>query len=531
LALGLLLSGLLYLDQYREGLIEAKVVTLKINGAIIAGALGESAGVTPNGVPRLNPEGARTMVRRLVALTGTRARLFGENGVLLADSRVLFSAGREVQAGVLPIETLSEPGVVRRLYDYARAFFTRLLDVEPELPLYQEAPRQNAIYFDEAMAALEGRADSGRAISSAGEIIVSVGLPVQHFKKILGALLLSAGTADVETAVAEARIAIFGVFVAALAVTILLSFYLAGSISRPLHHLAEAAEAVRRRPGQRERIPDLSARNDEIGDLSATLRDMTTALYDRLDAIEGFAADVAHEVRNPLTSIRSAVEVLGRGGDADFRARLIAIIEDDVRRLDRLIGDISDASRLDAELARAEFQPVNLIALCETLVDIHHATSAAEGAAGPEFVFDIDAGIEIVPGLARQEKFTVPGMEGRLGQVVRNLLVNAASFSPPGGVVRLTLSRAGHMARLTVDDDGPGLPEDKLEAVFDRFYTERPAGEAFGEHSGLGLSISRQIIDAHDGDIRAENRHDGRAVRCGARFIVELGTESRDDAV
>jgi len=515
LALGLLFAGLLYLDQYREGLIEAKIESLQINGAIIAGALGESAGVRPSGVPVLNPAGARTMVRRLVSLTGTRARLFGERGTLLADSRVLISAGREVQAGVLNSGPPSASGIVRRVYDYSGDFFSRFFSAGGDLPLYQETARQQAGDFAEALAALEGQVASQRRVSADGEEIVSVALPVQHFKKILGALMLSAGTADVEAAVTEARIAIFGVFLAALAVTILLSFYLAGSISQPLHDLAEAAEGVRRRPGQRERIPDLSARNDEIGDLSATLRDMTGALYDRLDAIEGFAADVAHEIRNPLTSIRSAVEVLGRGGDADFRARLIAIIEDDVRRLDRLIGDISDASRLDAELARAEFEPVDLIALCETLVDIATATGADRG---PEYTFRVDAGIEVRPGADRRNQFTVPGVEGRLGQVVRNLMANAASFSPDAGVVALTLSRAGGMACLAVEDDGPGLPADKLDAVFDRFYTERPSSEAFGEHSGLGLSISRQIVDAHDGRIRAENR-DGVA---GARFVVEL---------
>lgn len=470
------------------------------------------------------------MVRRLVSLTGTRARLFGEHGGLLADSRVLISAGREVQAGALPPDLLTEPGVISRAQHSAAEFFSRFFSASGGLPLYQEASRQNAADFEEALAALEGRIVSGRRISVDGEIIVSVALPVQHFKKILGALLLSAGTADVESAVGDARLAIFGVFLAALAVTILLSVYLAGSISQPLHHLAEAAEMVRRRPANRERLPDLSKRNDEIGDLSATLRDMTGALYDRLDAIEGFAADVAHEIRNPLTSIRSAVEVLARGGDADFHARLIAIIEDDVRRLDRLIGDISDASRLDAELARIEFKPVNLIALSETLLDIARAT-AAEG--GPVYDFHVDPGIEVLPGLSRQDHFTVPGMEGRLGQVVRNLLVNAASFSPPGGVIRLTLSKslseAGSMARLTVEDDGPGLPDDKLDAVFDRFYTERPAAEAFGEHSGLGLSISRQIVDAHDGLIWAENRLDQAGARCGARFIVELRTDARDD--
>jgi two-component system sensor histidine kinase ChvG len=521
MALALLLAGLLYLDQYRDGLIEAKTESLEINGTIIAGALGESAGIAANGVPVLNPAGARTMVRRLVSLTGTRARLFGERGALLADSQVLISAGREVEAGVLVSEISARPGLLRRTWDHASEALRHIVGGDPDLPLYHEARRQRAGDFSEVEAALVGRVVSKRRVSVDGEIIVSVALPVQHFKKILGALLLSAGTADVEAAVGDARLAIFSVFVAALAVTILLSLYLAGSISQPLHHLAEAAEAVRRRPGHRERIPDLSARNDEIGDLSAVLRDMTGALYDRLDAIEGFAADVAHEIRNPLTSIKSAVEVLARGGDAAFQARLIAIIEDDVRRLDRLIGDISDASRLDAELARAEFELVNLISLCETLIDISGATAGDDG---PDYILEIEPGIEIEPGASRQDRFTVPGLESRLGQVLRNLLVNAATFSPPGGTVRIRLIFKGQWVHLSVEDDGPGIPRDKLDAVFDRFYTERPEQEAFGEHSGLGLSISRQIVDAHDGIIRVENRTNDDGQICGARFVVELRT-------
>jgi two-component system, OmpR family, sensor histidine kinase ChvG len=508
LALALLLAGLLYLDQYREGLIEAKIEILATNGTIIAGALGEAAGTADNGQPVLNPRGARTMVRRLVALTGARARLFDERGRMLADSRVLISSGREVVAR--PLGPGADDAVSWHVHfsDWLGQLFHRGHD----LPVYRDSPEQSAAGYPEATEALEGDAAQSRRISQDGEVIVSVAIPVQHFKKILGALMLSAGTADVERSVAEARLAILGVFVVALAVTVLLSLYLAASIVRPLHHLAEAAETVRLHPGQRERLPDMRRRGDEIGDLSGALWEMTGALFERLDAIEGFAADVAHEIRNPLTSIKSAVEVLERTSDENSRTRLMAIITDDIHRLDRLIGDISDASRLDAELARIETRPVNLLTLCETLVDIARNLSGGKDAPVFELVTEGDV----------RQSLMINAMEDRLGQVVRNLLDNAASFSPPGGKIWLRLVTSGDKVGLIVEDEGPGIPEGKFEAVFERFYSERPEGEDFGVHSGLGLSISRQIVLAHEGTISAANRHNAEGRICGARFEVSL---------
>lgn len=515
LALAVLLGGLLYLDLYREGLVEAKTDALTTNGSIIAGALGEQAGTSLTGLPVLQPRAARTMVRRLAALTGTRARLFGERGDLLADSRVLVSAGRAVRSTPLDLEPSADNGALDLVFDW----FSQLLRGQPNLPLYRQGSTQHARNFEEAVAAYDGNVTNQLRMAANGEVLISVAFPVQRFKKVLGVLVLSVGTADVEVAVARARLAILGVAAVALAVTVMLSLYLAGSIVRPIHRLAEAAESVRRRPSHRGDLPDLSERGDEIGDLSQILRSMTDTLYDRLDAIEGFAADVAHEIRNPLTSIRSAVEVLARGGEAEAQQRLIAIIEDDVRRLDRLIGDISDASRLDAELARVDPKPLDLVALTETVIDITRSSAAAEGLA---FNFDIEREIVVNPDNAPDERMVVSGMESGIGQVLRNLLENAASFSPPGGEIQVRLMRRGGYARLLVDDAGPGLPEEKLDAVFDRFYSERLDNEAFGEHSGLGLSISRQIIAAHEGQIRAENRRDEGGNIVGARFVVEL---------
>ena len=303
------------------------------------------------------------------------------------------------------------------------------------------------------------------------------------------------------------------VFAIALAVTVLLSFYLAGTIARPIRRLAAAAKLVRYGQGRRFEIPDFGRRRDEIGDLSRALRDMTQALWDRLDAIEGFAADVAHEIKNPLTSLRSAVETVTRVRDPEQQRRLMSIILDDVQRLDRLISDISDASRLDAELSRAQTEPVDIAALLETLVEIQSATLDPDRA--PRFKIE----------LQDRSRLLVQGIEGRLGQVFRNLLSNAVTFSPPGGEILMSAQRSDGSVVIGLSDEGPGLPEGKLEAIFDRFYSERPKEEKFGTHSGLGLSISKQIVDAHGGSIRAENRISADGVVMGARFIVTLPAE------
>jgi two-component system, OmpR family, sensor histidine kinase ChvG len=307
----------------------------------------------------------------------------------------------------------------------------------------------------------------------------------------------------VEQALNEARTAILQAFGLALCVTVLLSMFLAQTIARPLRRLAHAAELVRGRVTRPARIPDLTRRNDEIGDLSAALGDMTKALQGRIDAIAGFAADVAHEIKNPLTSLRSALETFAATKDEEKRKRLLSVMQLDIRRLDRLITDISNASRLDAELSREDVEQVDITELLRTLVEVYETAGDGEG---PHLKLDLPY-IELM----------VSGAPDRLGQVVRNLVDNAISFSPAGGTVRIGAGRRGMNVQIIVEDEGPGIPPDKLEAVFDRFYSERPESEAFGGHSGLGLSIARQIVEAHRGTIRAENREHG-----GARFTVTL---------
>jgi two-component system sensor histidine kinase ChvG len=307
-------------------------------------------------------------------------------------------------------------------------------------------------------------------------------------------------------------------FAVALGLTVLLSIYLAGTIARPVRRLAAAADRVRRGHGREVSIPDFTNRGDEIGDLSGALREMTATLWLRMDAIEHFAADVAHEIKNPLTSLRSAVETAARVADAEKQRRLLAVIVEDVKRLDRLITDISDASRLDAELSRDTNSTVPVEGLLAGLIDLYRDIAKPEA---PFLRLDLPDQRGASP-----SALPVLGSEDQLVRVFRNLLDNAISFSPPGGTIIVRARRIGETVRVTIDDQGPGIPPSKLAAIFNRFYTERPVGEAFGTHSGLGLAIAKQIAEAHRGGIRAENRHDTDGNQIGARFIVDLPPES-----
>jgi two-component system sensor histidine kinase ChvG len=359
-------------------------------------------------------------------------------------------------------------------------------------------------------------------LNPAGETIVSVGVPIHRQRSVRGVLLLSTQGGDIDKIIASERFALVQVFLVAASVMIVLSLLLANAIAGPVRRLAEAAERVRRGIRSRQEIPDFTYRSDEIGHLSGALRDMTHALYNRIDAIESFAADVAHELKNPLTSLRSAVETLPLAKSDDSRGRLLSIIQHDVRRLDRLITDISDASRLDAELARAEAAPVDIAKLVDAVASIaNDVRRPHEAEIVVRRIFG-NKGAKANP----EGRFVVLGHDSRIGQVVRNLLDNARSFSPEGGTVRVTLERVGEDVRIIVEDDGPGIPEHAVERIFERFYTDRPE-QGFGQNSGLGLSISRQIVQVHRGTITAENipgaqDTSGNPTTLGARFTVTL---------
>ncbi|MGQ0675503.1 MAG: stimulus-sensing domain-containing protein [Rhodospirillales bacterium] len=514
-ALALLGGGLLYLDDYRRGLIQSEIENLKTQAVIVAGALGEggidTATIDP---PVLQPDASRQLVRRLVTTLNTRARLFGTDGEPIADTRILSGPGGVVQILELPAPQQGNAG--SRALIHAYDWLVARLPERHKFPPYAESPIQRAADYDEARRALRGEISAMVRSSDDGGLVISVAVPVQRYKQVLGALMLSRTGADIERAMRAVRLDILKIFAVALAVTVLLSFYLAGAIARPVRRLAAAADRVRRGHGRgMEPIPDFTNRRDEIGDLSAALREMTDALWRRMDAIERFAADVAHEIKNPLTSLRSAVETASRVADREQQKKLMAVIQDDVQRLDRLISDISDASRLDAELSRAETGPVDVGAMLKALAELHAATIAAARPDAPRLKLEMASG-------PAARHLTVPGVDSRLAQVFRNLIANAVSFSPPRGEIRLRVFREGRFVVATVDDDGPGIPEGKQQAIFDRFYSERPAGEKFGTHSGLGLSISKQIVETHRGAIRAENRIGPDGEVRGARFIVRL---------
>ncbi len=509
IALGVLMGGVFYLDDYESRLVDAELAALARQGAIVAMALGETT--TPGDVdeaPAFELVEVRQLFKRVSARTAMRLRLFSPTGELLTDSRESTGAGTPVHTERLPEPRSRYPIVdpVLRLYDWIVDWVPR----RRNLPPYTEQPSQRAEHYTEVLLALGG--EEGRALRADGKggMVLSAGVPVQQFRQVMGAVLVSAPDDAIDKGLRQVREDILKVFAVALAVTVLLSLYLAWTIARPVRTLADAAERVRFGLGRRHAVPEFKThRRDEMGDLAGALKDMTEALWSRMDAIERFAADVAHELKNPLSSLRSAVETATRVKDPDQQKRLFAIVQDDVARLDRLIGDIADASRLDAELSREETEPVDVRRMLETLVEVHNETRTV----GPRL--KLTAGAE-------GAGLVVRGIEDRLGQVFRNLIDNAVSFSPPEGEIRLSAALAGPRVEIVVEDDGPGIPEGKFEAIFNRFYSERPAGEKFGTHSGLGLSISKQIVEAHGGTIHAENRHDGAGHVTGARFVVRL---------
>jgi two-component system sensor histidine kinase ChvG len=537
-----LLSGILYLNQFRAGLIEARIQSLLIQGEIMAGAIAASATSTSeqdslwvdpdklmNIAPSemlgesgeaiesldfpINPERVAPMLRRLIGPTRTRARIYDAGGQLLLDSQSLYGRGDILRLDIPPPQPHAKPWL-DRMVDQIQSWLLR-----PSLPTYEDLTGGES---PEVKSALGGKPTAIVRANKQSEMIVSVAVPVQRFRTVQGALLLSTLGGDIDNIVQAERLAIVRVFLVAALVMVVLSILLAGTIAGPVRRLANAAERVRLRVDRRAELPDFSDRNDEIGHLSTAFRSMTDALYNRMEAIERFAADVAHELKNPLTSLRSAVETLPLAKTEDSKKRLLAVIEHDVRRLDRLITDISDASRLDAELQRQDLDTVDIGRMLTTI------TSAQND------VHSDDASIilDIAESARAPNRLRLKGHDLRLGQVFTNLIDNARSFTPPKGQVRVGVRRERDWITVTVEDDGPGIRSDAIERIFERFYTDRP-NEGFGQNSGLGLSISKQIVEAHSGQIWAENRlssqpgPDGTREPIGARFTVRLPASAK----
>ncbi len=516
LPLALLVAALLYLDQYQNGLLEAQVAALREQARVFAGALGESAvRTTDPDNPRLVPDIARPLLRRLTDPTpDADAKLYAPDGTIVADSRVREGPGGAVNAEPLPpaVDHGKVVGFIGWLYDKVLALLPHDkpitlvelpgagLDWQPNV---KEELRLDSSGQSRQMPPYIRRTKDNR-------LLVTVAEPVERDRHTVGIILLTRQAREVDSSLFVVRMSILALFGLALALTVLLSWYLSLTIARPILRLAGAAVDMREGQGRAGSVPPvLLNRRDEIGALASALSDSAQALWARMDAIERFGADVAHEIKNPLSSIRSAIETLRRIEEPARQKQLLAIIAQDVVRLDRLISDVSDASRLDAELSRTAAEPVDVGPILRTLQELDEATRDAEN--DPRLEIEVPAG-----GLK------VMAVEGRLVQVLRNLVANAQSFSPPRGKILLRARETGAIAELSVEDEGPGIPEANLEHVFDRFYSERPQGERFGQHSGLGLSISRQIIEALRGRISAENRRDAAGKVLGARFVVRL---------
>jgi two-component system sensor histidine kinase ChvG len=523
----LLVLSLLFLDQYEDTLIATELRALRTQGELIAASISEGAVIvdidnnafpifTPNGALRvIDTNAARQLLRRLAGLAEVRARLFDQTGQMVVDTRLLQGPGGEVQVlGLPPPNGNTFSNLLREAYDQTIGHFAYDRDLEP----YHERPRAPASDYQEVVQAMEsGDPSNAVRLRPDRQKVLTVAIPILFYRQIVGTVLVSLDGGNVDERMFSVRSSILGIFGWIFALTVLTSLFLARTIARPVRKLAEAAQMVRQSKSRRYTIPNLSGRSDEIGELSAALRDMTDSLWSRMDAIENFAADVAHEIKNPLTSLRSAVETVARVPDPEQQKRLMSIILDDVARLDRLITEISDASRLDAELSRAEMSHVGLENLMKALAEIQNADDDPNAPKVEIISEDPDS-----RGRRRAPNLTVPGLEGRLGQVFRNLIGNAVSFSPRGGSIAIRTTHTGRHVKIVVEDHGPGIPAGKEKTIFSRFYSERPEGEKFGTHSGLGLSISKQIVEAHHGVMHAENITNEEKGIVGARFVVRL---------
>ena len=506
IALSVFILAVAWFQGTRSDLVDERIASLTAQARIVAAALADNAAAGGDAATDLDADLAVDVLKLLVGPTGTRARVFSRKGAFVQDTRFILSRNQVERQSLPPPGSTDWKAVITNALNSALSSRTG--------PLAMEDPSNNGLMFSEVRHVIEtGDNGSAQRIDAQGKLIVSVAVPIRRFQFLLGVLMLSTEAGDIDDALRGDWLRLIAAALLAIILMGAASFFLYVRMTKPLRELAEAADAVRRQGRQAGAIPEFR-RRDEIGDLSVALRSMTSALYSRIDAIEQFAADVAHEIKNPLTSVASAVETLGQSTtDEERRKKLMAVIRDDVRRINRLITDISDASRLDAELSREKAADVDLIELLRAVTSLY----AYDDENAPRVVLDTTS--ETIP----PQGIVVSGLDGALAQVFRNVVDNAVSFSPRGGEVRLTVSIAGGQVIVTIDDQGDGIPEDNLETIFRRFYTERPVAHGFGKNSGLGLSISRQIVEMHRGRILASNIHaEPGGPITGARFTVVL---------
>lgn len=459
----------------------------------------------------IRPERVAPILRRLIEPTDTRARVFSRDFTQIVDS-----------AKVLDFGDASEPAEVQKDGRW-KDFYTRTLHllIGQEVMVYREGELATARDYPEVNQAMRGEPQTLLFLNAAGEQIVNVAVPIKKGDTVLGVLLMSTLPGDVDSILAEASKGFWRLVLVALIATLVSAFFLARTVAKPIKQLAEAAERVSTDINARIELQPAGRGSEEVAQMSRALHTMVNSLYKRIENSEKFAADVAHELKNPLTAASSTAQCLAYASDAE-RPELVAQIEKELHRLNKLITDVSSASRLDAELARQASEPVPIGSVLEGVVDIFRDKSTASHC---KVVLDL-------PADAASPDYIVGGNAGRLAQVITNLVDNAVSFTPDGGTVRVTMARAGGDVEVAVEDEGPGIEESKLDTIFTRFYTYRPtAMTSRGNNSGLGLSISREIVAAHKGRIWAENRlaaprpggePTASAAPVGARFVVRL---------
>jgi two-component system sensor histidine kinase ChvG len=531
---GILLLGLLYLSIQHPWLTEAKITSLREQGEIIARVVASNAtldneriAIDPDRLPEIGdsripfrndaftalelsirPERVAPLLRRLLQQTNNRARIYGRDGTLIVDTAQLLQKGEVLKP---PVPQDGRPKT--------RNFWTRLAQwiKGSELSVYREIGAANGTAYREVRDALQGRQREMLLLAEEGELMVSVTVPIQRAGAVHGVLLLSTRPGEIDEIVGEERMALLILSLIGLLTSIAVSLLLARTVAGPMQKLAAAAERASSDIKAGRDLPDYPDRRDEIGSMASAFRAMTATLFRRIEASEKFAADVAHELKNPLTAARSTAESLDYARTDEQRRQLVTQIQSELKRLNRLITDVSNASRLDAELALQQRDPVDVTVLLERLVSSFGDLLRESGRR-------IELNIEKS---SVRDPFTVLGHEGRIAQVATNLIDNAISFSPPEGVVTVGLRRDGERVEFSVRDQGPGVDTAALEKVFERFYTYRPTAESSrGNNSGLGLSISREIVTAHGGRVWAENiletKPSGETRRAGARFVVSL---------
>jgi two-component system sensor histidine kinase ChvG len=508
-----LFMGASYLDQYRKDLTSAETEILSVETMLYASVLSQ----TVREANTLDIKSTRELAETFARQKPQNIKLLDEKGSLIYDSDPHYFSAEALSQK----DSSSQKNIALSLIEKGFSFIVNIVSVDFRLPDYP-APisMEGWKNFPDVRDALKSESTLSAWRNRSGGLILSSAVPILRDGDVVGVILITRSDTRIETLFSTTQLDVIRLVLISLIFTISLSLYLAAIIGHPLRKLALAAEKLRLSKGKFTEIPDMSERQDEIGELSHSLRAMTEFLQHRLNATERFAADVAHELKNPLTSMRSATETLTRIDNEEDREKLTAVILHDLQRMDRLITDISQASRLDAELSRDIFSQIDLRDILLPIVDIwQKPLERGQTEATPASSIKLN-GLD--------HPILVNGHPGRLAQVFQNLIGNALSFSPKNKPVNVTVESNADRVKIVIDDEGPGIPENRLEKIFERFYSERPTGESFGSHSGLGLSISRQIVTAYGGTIHAENRYDENGKIEGARFIVRLKAAHND---